>query len=161
MKSNLMRCLFLVFSFVALFVFAFCFDKKDFNTSKAEKEKAKFQTEAQIEKEKNVYLGEFVLTAYCPCDICCGEYGKNRPVDENGKEIVYGAIGARLKQGVSIAVDPSVIPHGTKVEIDGKIYIAQDCGGAIRGKRIDIYYDSHQDALNFGVQTKSVYIIEG
>lgn len=102
----------------------------------------------------------FELTAYCPCEICCGEYAKNRPIDENGKPIVYGSTGERLTSGYSIAVDPNVIPYGSEVIIDGKIYKAQDCGGAIKGNRIDLFFESHQDCLNFGRQTKGVEIIE-
>lgn len=36
-------------------------------------------------------LGEFRITAYCSCEICCEQYADNRPLDENGNEIVYGA----------------------------------------------------------------------
>jgi 3D (Asp-Asp-Asp) domain-containing protein len=61
---------------------------------------------------------------------------------------------------VSIAVDPAVIPYDSKVYIDGKEYIAHDCGGAIKGKRIDVYFESHQDALAFGVQYENVEVEE-
>ena len=44
---------------------------------------------------------------------------------------------------------------GTEVEIDGHIYIAQDVGGAVSGNRIDLYFDSHEDALQWGVQEKT------
>lgn len=57
--------------------------------------------------------------------------------------------------GVTIATDPDVIPLGTEVEIDGHIYIAQDVGGAVSGNRIDLYFDSHDDALQWGVQEKT------
>ena len=85
------------------------------------------------------------VTAYCPCEKCCGEYA-------NG----YTATGAKATQGVTIATDPDVIPMGTEVEIDGHIYIAQDVGGAISGNRIDLYFESHEDALRWGVQEKIV-----
>lgn len=49
-----------------------------------------------------------------------------------------------------------MIPLGTEVEIDGHIYIAQDVGGAISGDRIDLYFDSHEDALRWGVREKIV-----
>lgn len=110
-------------------------------------------------KQKRTCLGEFLLTAYCACELCCEEYALNRPIDENGKAVVYGSIGDRLFQGVSIAVDPAVIPYGTRVDIDGHVYIAQDCGGAIQGNRIDVYFDNHDDALRFGVQEKIVYVV--
>lgn len=56
---------------------------------------------------------------------------------------------------MTIATDPDVIPLGTEVEIDGHIYIAQDVGGAVSGNRIDLYFDSHDDALQWGVQEKT------
>ena len=105
-----------------------------------------------------VSLGNFKLTAYCSCSLCCGKWANNRPVDENGNEIVYGAIGERLKEGYSIAVDPTVIPYRTEVVINGHTYKAQDCGGAIKGNRIDVYFNDHQAALNFGVQYAEVFI---
>ena len=113
---------------------------------------------SEIKKES---LGEFKLTAYCSCEKCCGKWALNRPKDENGKDIVYGSTGAILVAGTSIAVDPSVIPYGSQVEINGHTYIAQDTGGAIKGNRIDVYFDSHQDALNFGVQYAEVFLIGG
>ena len=100
-----------------------------------------------------VSLGKFKLTAYCPCFKCCGKWAYNRP---NG--VIYGAIGEELKEGYSIAVDPNVIPYKTKVIIDGKTYKAQDCGGAIKGNRIDVYFEDHNDALEFGVQYKEIFV---
>jgi 3D (Asp-Asp-Asp) domain-containing protein len=103
-------------------------------------------------------LGEFKLTAYCSCEECCGEYAINREVDDFGNELVLGATGTLLEAGYSIAVDPNVIPYGTKVYIDGMgEYKAQDCGGAIKGNEIDIYLSNHEDALAFGVQYAHVY----
>ena len=64
-----------------------------------------------------VSLGEFKLTAYCPCKKCCGKWAYNRP-----DGVVYGAIGEELKEGYSIAVDPDIIPYKTEVIINGKIY---------------------------------------
>lgn len=111
-------------------------------------------------KEK-ISLGEFRLTAYCPCEKCCGEWALKRPTDENGNQIVYGSSGEILASGQSIAVDPAVIPYGSEVEINGEIYVAHDCGGAIKGNKIDIYFDNHQSALNFGVQHSQVFLVEG
>lgn len=109
--------------------------------------------EVDIQVVKPVNLGEFKLTAYCSCFICCGVWANNRP---NG--IVYGAIGEELKEGYSIAVDPTVIPYNSEVIINGKTYEAQDCGGAIKGNRIDVYFENHNDALEFGVQYAEVFV---
>ena len=107
-----------------------------------------------------IYLGEFVLTAYCPCEKCCGEYGVNRPIDENGDLIVYGAYGARLEAGVSIATDPDVIGFNQEVYINGGVYRALDTGGNIKGNQIDIYMAGHDEAVEFGVQYADVYLIK-
>ena len=107
---------------------------------------------------KPISLGNFKLTAYCACELCCGKWAYNRPIDGNGDEIVYGSIGERLKEGYSIAVDPTVISYRTEVVINGHTYKAQDCGGAIKGNRIDVYFEDHQAALNFGVQYAEVFI---
>ena len=89
----------------------------------------------------------FKLTAYCACAKCCG------------KTDGITATGTKATQGRTIAVDPKVIPYGTKVVINGNTYIAEDCGGAIKGNRIDIYFDSHDEALQFGVQYADVHIV--
>ena len=109
--------------------------------------------------DEKISLGEFKLTAYCSCEKCCGIWAKNRPLDENGNEIVYGASGAVLVAGRSVAVDPSVIPYGSEIEIGGDKYRADDCGGAIKGNRIDVYFDDHQSALEFAVKKEEVFLI--
>ena len=105
------------------------------------------ETNKEVDKQVNkpVSLGNFKLTAYCKCSLCCGKWAYDRP-----DGIVYGAIGEELKEGYSIAVDPNVIPYRTEVIINGKTYKAQDCGGAIKGNRIDIYMTDHKSALEFG-----------
>ena len=69
--------------------------------------------------------------------------------------------GIKPRWGI-IAVDPSVIPYGSRVYIPKfkKIFIAEDTGGAIVGNRIDIYVSSEKEARQLGVQYLDVYIIE-
>lgn len=105
-------------------------------------------------------LGTFKLTAYCPCEICCGYWATVRPKDKNGTPIIYTSSGDIAKAGTTIAVDPNVIPYGTKIKINDKIYIAQDSGSAITGKKIDIYTTSHNVALEHGVKEAEVFIKE-
>ena len=100
-----------------------------------------------------IYLGEFKLTAYCSCEKCCGSWAFDRP-----DGVVYGASGNELKSGYSIAVDPSLIPYGTEVVINGVTYRADDCGGAIKGNRIDVYFDTHEEALEFCVKYADVFM---
>lgn len=95
-----------------------------------------------------VSLGEFTLTAYCPCEKCCGKWA-------NG----ITASGLTAEPGM-IAVDPQIIPLGACVVIDGEEYLAADTGGAIKGNRIDIYMSSHNSALEYGVQTAEVWLAE-
>lgn len=103
-------------------------------------------------------LGEFKVTAYCSCRKCCGVWAKNRPLDENGKEIVYTASGERAEAGKTIAVDTSVISFGTEVRIGDTVYTAQDTGSAVKGNVIDIYFDSHEDAVKHGAKYLEVEV---
>lgn len=89
------------------------------------------------------------VTAYCPCEKCCGKWSGGNT-----------SSGTTPQQNRTIAVDPSVIPYGTEVTIDGQVYIAEDTGSSIKGNRIDIYFDNHQDALNYGVRYLNVYYWE-
>lgn len=122
----------------------------------------------QVEEEKVeelTSLGTFKLTHYCACAKCCGKWGENRPTDANGQPIVYTASGTVAKQGRTIAVDTRVIPYGTTVLVryaDGteETFVAEDCGGAIKENRIDIYMESHQAALTAGVKTAEVFIVK-
>lgn len=127
--------------------------------TKKETEPVEEQTE-QPEEPKLVCLGTYKLTAYCGCSKCCGKWGENRPVDEYGKTIVKTAGGYRAVEGVTVAADISILPYGTKVIINGHEYTVQDRGGVINGNKIDIYFESHQAALEFGVQYADVYIYE-
>lgn len=84
-------------------------------------------------------LGYYKLTAYCGCSICCGPWGNTT------------ASGTIPEEGRTIAADPS-IPFGTKLKIKDTIYTVEDRGGAIKGNKIDIYFNLHSDALQFGVK---------
>lgn len=100
------------------------------------------------------YIGEFKITHYCICSKCCGK-SPSHPS--------YGVTATKTKAtpGRTIAVDPRKIPYGTKVVIDGHTYIAEDCGGAIKGNKIDICVSSHNEAMQKGVKKNvPVYIIK-
>ncbi|MBQ8413306.1 MAG: 3D domain-containing protein [Lachnospiraceae bacterium] len=99
-----------------------------------------------------VSAGDFVLTAYCPCSICCGVY--------SNMENPTTASGTTATAGRTIAADTSVLPFGTQVVINGQIYTVEDRGGAIRGNRIDIFFNSHQEALQFGRRVATVYVVQ-
>lgn len=104
---------------------------------------------------------DFKATAYCSCRKCCGKWANNRPIDNNGKQIVTTASGERAVEGVTIAADWSVLPKGTQVEIQGMgTYTVQDKGGKIKGNRIDIFFENHSTALQFGVQNVKVRVVK-
>jgi 3D (Asp-Asp-Asp) domain-containing protein len=149
-------CLCLIFW--TLVIFAIVFFANSCNESKVEEETKKEQAEEREEllnsktnvnlipeKIKNKKVETFLITAYCPCYECSEGYGNKT------------ATGTIATEGRTIAVDPKVIPYGTKVIINGNTYIAEDCGGLIKGNRIDVYFDSHDKVDNFGVQNVEIY----
>lgn len=100
-----------------------------------------------------ISLGNFSITHYCACSVCCGEWSDG---------ITFS--GTKATAGRTIAVDPDVIPYGSEVAVfydDGRIcyYIAEDCGGEIKGNEIDVFVDSHAEALELGVMGASVYLV--
>lgn len=71
------------------------------------------------------------------------------------------ATGTTPKAGFSVAVDPSVIPLGSYLYVDGYGYCkAEDTGGAITGNRIDLFFDTEQECQNWGVRTVRVYVLK-
>ena len=98
-------------------------------------------------------LGIYKITHYCTCQICCGDYSYEVTGVQNRT-----ATGTLPISNKTIAVDPDVIEYGTILYIDGENYVAEDCGGGIVGKHIDIYCDSHEEALQKGVCYKEVFV---
>ncbi|MCR5251705.1 MAG: hypothetical protein K6E50_13980 [Lachnospiraceae bacterium] len=90
----------------------------------------------------------FTLTGYCSCHICCGQYS---PEITGGE--AHTATGTVPQEGRTIAVDPRVIPYGSRVTIEGwGTYVAEDCGGGVKGNHIDMYFSTHEAARQFGRQ---------
>lgn len=103
-------------------------------------------------------LTDVTVTHYCPCQKCCGK-PEGHPA--------YGitASGRQLVPGVSVGVDPSVIPLGSTVILDfgdGELQycVADDTGSGIKGNHIDLAVADHQEALEMGVRTATVYWCE-
>ena len=91
------------------------------------------ELEVDVVKESGLKsLGTFKLTAYCPCESCSGNWGKQT------------STGAIATEGRTVAVDPSVIPYGTVLIINGHEYVAEDCGAAVKGNVIDIFFNEHK-----------------
>lgn len=92
-------------------------------------------------------LGTFVITAYCTCRVCCGVYsGGNRT-----------ASGTVPTSNRTVAVDTSLIPFGTKLVINGQVYVAEDRGSAIIGKHIDMFFYTHKEATLWGKRNMEVF----
>lgn len=101
----------------------------------------------EIERgEKGASLGKFVATAYCCCDRCTG-----------GSGLTYSGTVPRAKH--TISADINHFPIGTKLIIDDIVYTVEDIGSGIKGKRLDIYFDTHEDALIYGRQTIEVFAL--
>jgi 3D (Asp-Asp-Asp) domain-containing protein len=89
-----------------------------------------------------------IVTAYCACMECCGK--------TNG----ITASGTHATAGRTIAMSKDY-RFGTKVEIEGYgIYTVEDRGGAIKGTRIDVFFDTHKEALQFGKKRLRFRIVE-
>ncbi|WP_158661516.1 C40 family peptidase [Blautia marasmi] len=93
-------------------------------------------------------LGTYKITHYCG-GACC-----------NDQWAGVTSTGAPLVEGDTIAVDPTVIPYGTRVIINGHIFTASDCGGAIKGNRIDVFVNDHNRGNNLGVYYTNVYLLK-
>ena len=91
--------------------------------------------------------GIYKVTAYCACMQCCGK--------TNG----ITASGTHATANRTIAT-PSTFPFGTKVVINGITYTVEDRGGAIQGNRIDIYMNTHEEALRWGVRYLYVEVLD-
>lgn len=95
------------------------------------------------------------VTAYCACTECCGPNA--RGVTASGKRVSYNG-------GRFVAADTSVLPFGKKLSIPGynagKPVEVADRGGAIKGNRLDVYFRTHQQALQWGRQWLNVTVYE-
>ena len=130
-------------------------DTEEIESNVAESESNVTKPATRGESRIDASGSECVLTAYCPCEKCCGIWAKNRP---NG--VVYTASGEVAQEGVTVAADWDVYPAGTVLYIEGMgEYIVQDVGGAVNGNHIDIFLDSHEEAVNFGKQTAFVEVL--
>lgn len=102
------------------------------------------------EEYKFVYLGDYSITHYCT--------EKYKHICGTGSGIT--ATGTTVTAGRTVAVDPSVIPYGTTIYIEGYGFrVAEDCGGAVNGNHIDVAVETHADAYIMGSGYKGVWIL--
>jgi len=104
-----------------------------------------------------IELGEFRTTAYCTCVSCCGIWSEEHPSRIGTDYVQKTASGTIPTEGRTVAADTDVLPFGTVVVIDGQEYIVEDRGGAVQGNSIDIYFDTHEEAVEYGLQYKTIY----
>lgn len=99
-----------------------------------------------------------LVTGYCNCEQCCGweldEFGE--PVYNYGlmkgkpKAVGVTARGTTASTG-TVAADPKVFPFGTRLSIPGYgTGVVEDVGGSIRGRHIDVWFPTHEEALQWG-----------
>lgn len=96
------------------------------------------------------------VTAYCPCTICCGKGAMG--LTASGKHVSYN-------EGQFVAADTDVLPFGTKLLIPGyadeQTIEVIDRGGAIKGHKLDVFFASHQQAMEWGRQWIPVTVVDG
>ena len=88
--------------------------------------------------------GVFKISAYCDCEKCCGDY-------------VYTYSGTVPKENHTISADLNQFPLGTKLCINGIVYTVEDKGSSVTKNRLDIYFDTHEEALDYGLQKAEVF----
>lgn len=91
---------------------------------------------------------EIVATAYCPCEKCCG------------KTDGITSIGVKAEENRTVAADPNILPYGTEILCGMGEFVVEDCGGAIKGNRVDFFFDTHEEALKFGRQQFTIWVKE-
>lgn len=114
--------------------------------------------EEEIEQLKNkdnyIYSFDGVVTAYTA--------GYESTQKHKGHPL-YGvtASGTKAKQGRTIAMDKR-FPFGTLVKIEGfdGVFVVEDHGGKIKGNKVDVYFDSVEEAIKFGKQKRKIFIIK-
>lgn len=125
---------------------------KTTNTSQQEQTGSNKEKSTESSKSNDTPEGKTITvsaTAYtAKCDGCSGVTSTGVDLNANPNAKV-------------IAVDPSVIPLGSKVYVEGYGYAtAADVGGAINGNKIDVHVPSKSEAVNWGVRTVNVTIVE-
>ena len=92
-------------------------------------------------------LGSFRITGYCACRKCSAGWGGRT------------SSGAMAVSRRTVAVDPRVIPMGSRLLINGQVYVAEDVGGGVKGNHVDIYCDSHAQAKSLPFQSAQVFLL--
>jgi len=104
-------------------------------------------------------IGEYTVTAYCPCVKCCGIWSEQHPSRIGTDYVQKTASGTIPKEGRTCGADPKVLPYGTILLINGHEYIVEDTGSGANGKKlIDVFRSDHASAIEFGRQKTEVWV---
>ena len=105
---------------------------------------------AELGKEA-FFIQRCKITAYCPCEICCGEWA-TKGYNLKGQRVT--ATQHVIKPGDKFVAAPKGLPFGTRLAIPGygDNITVEDRGGAITGYRLDVFFATHQGASDFGVK---------
>lgn len=130
----------------------------ELNELKKQDEQIVTEDDTAVQEPSEIF--EAKVTAYCSCPKCCGIWSKDHPSRQGTDYEQYTTSGTVPTAGRTIAVDPDVIPLGSKVVLNGHEYVAEDTGSGVKGNHIDVYFDSHEAALDWGVRTMEVQVFE-
>lgn len=102
---------------------------------------------ALLTGKQGEYMGDYVISAYCNCSICCGQWAG-------------GPTSSGTMPVAGITVASNTIPEGSYIMFNNHVYHVEDTGNpSVLGSRIDLYMDSHEEELNWGLQTFPVYAV--
>ena len=90
----------------------------------------------------------FEITGYCSCELCTGENH-------------FTKSGTAPRPDYTVAADPDVFPLGSRIRIGEIIYLVEDTGASIKGNVVDIYYETHEEAVANGRYEAEVFLIRG
>lgn len=96
-----------------------------------------FLLPTQVNAKEVIDMGEFRLTAYCPCKICSDHWGRQ----------TYSGKQATAKH--TVAADLSYFNIGDKITINGVEFVVEDVGGKVKGETLDIFFDTHEEVEAF------------
>ena len=108
-------------------------------------------------------LGLFEITAYCLCIICTGIWSHEHPRNADNEHFTQRTSSGTIPTaGRTVAVDSDVFPLGTRLYIQGLGWrVAEDTGGAVCSNVIDIFVDTHYEAVHWGRREREVFIWQG
>ena len=148
-KDMIWFAVIVVFSAIGAKLFVFQLEKQ--NAKAATIVSSEKKEEKKAAKPKKLIIS-MKVTAYCPCEKCCGKWADG-----------ITASGHKIQPGDAFVAADKRYPFGTKVIVPGyennQPVKVLDRGGAIKGNRIDVFFSTHQEALEWGVKKLQIEIL--